>query len=153
MTPLSPSHKSVLRVRFIVAALILLLPAAILDTAFLSDAAIPYGLLTAAAFLIGAFLVIVLPTRNYGAWGYEAMEDELHVQSGILFRTRTVVPYGRVQHIDVGQGPVQRRYGVGTLTLHTAGTRGSEVWLPGLAIEDAERMRDEIRARIRQDLA
>ena len=80
-------------------------------------------------------------------------EDELHVQRGLWTRERTVVPFGRVQHIDVTQGPLERRFGIGTLILHTAGTRGSAVQLPGLAFEQAGQMRDVIREQIRQDLA
>jgi hypothetical protein len=63
-----------------------------------------------------------------------------------------VVPFGRVQHIDVVQGPLQRRFGVGSLVLHTAGTRSAAVLLPGLAAAEAERMRDHIRGKIREDM-
>ena len=59
-------------------------------------------------------------------------------------RTRTVVPFGRVQHIDVSEGPVERRFRLATLILHTAGTRSAAVSLPGLTREEAESMRDRI---------
>ena len=93
-----------------------------------------------------------LPRRRYRAWGYREGEDELHVRRGLLVRVRTIVPFGRVQHIDVAQGPIERRFGLATLILHTAGTRGASVPLPGLPHGEAERMRDRIRAKIRQDL-
>jgi uncharacterized protein len=60
------------------------------------------------------------------------------------------VPLERVQHIDISQGPLERGFGVCRLLVHTAGTMHSRVVLPGLARATAERMRDEIRARIRQ---
>lgn len=153
MKKLSPSHKSVLRIRGAIAAFMLILPAVVLDSAFVDDPAIPTGLFTAVVLVLAVLLVFVAPDRRYRAWGYDATEDELHVESGILFRSHTVVPFGRVQHIDVSQGPIERRYGVGSLTLHTAGTRNSAVVLPGLDHGEAERMRDEIRGKIRQDLA
>jgi membrane protein YdbS with pleckstrin-like domain len=78
-------------------------------------------------------------------------EDELHIQHGLWTRTRTVVPFGRVQHIDVAQGPIERAFGVGSLILHTAGTRSSAVDLPGLEFGEAGQMRDVIRSKIRQD--
>jgi len=62
------------------------------------------------------------------------------------------VPFGRVQHIDLAQGPLERAFGLATLVLNTAGTRGAAVKLPGLAQADAEEMRDHIRGKIRQDL-
>jgi membrane protein YdbS with pleckstrin-like domain len=112
----------------------------------------PVGVIAAPALLLGSLLAFGLPGRRYRAWGYDVAEDELYVQNGIWLQTLTVVPFGRVQHIDVSQGPIERRYGVGVLTLHTAGTRASAVMLPGLEMADAERMRDEIRGKIRQDL-
>ncbi|HEV2078723.1 MAG TPA: PH domain-containing protein [Allosphingosinicella sp.] len=132
---------------------LVLLGAALFGEAALSlERAIPPGLVAGPALLIALLLVLVMPERRYRAWGYEVTEDELHVQNGIWLRTHTIVPFGRVQHIDVSQGPFERRYGVGALTLHTAGTRASAVVLPGLGLDDAERLRDEIRGQIRQDL-
>lgn len=152
MKPLAPPQKKVLRARGVVVALVLLGAALFAEAALSLERPIPPGLVAAPALLIALLLVFVLPDRRYRAWSYEVTEDELHVQSGIWLRTLTIVPFGRVQHIDVSQGPFERRYGVGALTLHTAGTRASAVVLPGLALEDAERLRDEIRAQVRQDL-
>ena len=151
MKPLSPLHENVLRIHGAFAALLILVAAGVADVVML-DRGLPAGFIVAAALLVALFLVFVSPGRRYRSWGYEVTNDELHIQSGIWVRRRTVVPFGRVQHIDVGQGPVERRYDLGTLTLHTAGTRSAAVALPGLQMPDAERMRDEIREQIRQDL-
>ena len=70
---------------------------------------------------------------------------------GLLFRSDTVVPFGRVQHIDVLQGPIERGYGLATLVLHTAGTHNASVTLPGLAHADAAAMREEIRAHVKRE--
>ncbi|HEX8215687.1 MAG TPA: PH domain-containing protein [Allosphingosinicella sp.] len=152
MTPLSPSQKKVLRARGLIASAGLAGAALLAEAAIASNTAIPSGIAAAIALLLGLLLVFVLPQRRYRAWGYDVTEDELYVQNGIWLRTLTIVPFGRVQHIDVSQGPIERRYGVGAITLHTAGTRSSAVVLPGLEMADAERMRDEIRGKIRQDL-
>jgi membrane protein YdbS with pleckstrin-like domain len=93
-----------------------------------------------------------LPGRRYRAWGFAAGEDELTVKHGLMIRKVTIVPFGRVQHIDVAQGPVQRMLGLATLVLNTAGTRGAAVRLPGLLHPQAEEMREQIRSKIRQDL-
>lgn len=152
MTPLHPSHRTVLRIYGLMAALALAVPALIAIVA-VDQGWWPDALIACVALLAAAFLILVMPERAYRAWSWEASEDELHIRHGLLFRTQTIVPFGRVQHIDVAQGPVQRRYRVGTLTVHTAGTLSNSVALPGLALEEAERMRDEIRSKIRQDLA
>ncbi len=96
--------------------------------------------------------VWLLPRRRYKAWGYRMGEDELVVKHGLMVRKNTVVPFGRVQHIDIAQGPLQRAMKLATLVLNTAGTRGSAVKLPGLLPAEAEAMRDHVRSQIRQDL-
>jgi membrane protein YdbS with pleckstrin-like domain len=73
------------------------------------------------------------------------------VVRGLLFRSDTVVPFGRVQHIDVHQGPLDRFFGIATLTLHTAGNHNASVSLPGLGEPLAREMREEIRAHIRRE--
>lgn len=153
MDPLSPAQLKVLRARGIIAAFILIAIAIVAEWVLSHSDRLPPGIILAPVLLLAALLTFFLPARRYRAWRYQVTGDELHVASGIWLRSRTIVPFGRVQHIDVGQGPIERRFGVGTLTLHTAGTRSSAVFLPGLEMEAAERLRDEIRAQIRQDLA
>ena len=77
--------------------------------------------------------------------------DRLRVVRGILFHSDTVVPFGRVQHIDVDQGPIERALGIATRTLHTAGNHNASVTLPGLREDLARDIREDIRARIKRD--
>ncbi|WP_228242480.1 PH domain-containing protein [Porphyrobacter sp. GA68] len=111
----------------------------------------PPGLLLSVAVVVAALLLLRVPFRRYNARGYHFSEDRLRVVSGLLFRSDTVVPFGRVQHIDVAQGPLERAYGLATLTLHTAGTHNASVSLPGLLHADALAMRERIRARVKRD--
>ena len=142
----------VLRIRAAMTAAIMLLSLAAGDFFFLRQTIVPAGFATGiGALLLLAWLVLV-PGRRYRSWAYGVDADELHIQHGLWTRMRTIVPFGRVQHIDVAQGPLERALGIGTLILHTAGTRSSAVVLPGLGHADAERMRDLIRSKIRQEL-
>ena len=142
-----------MRIRAAIVAAVMAALVLIADFAVLSRTGFPVGIASAAAILALSAWTVVMPRRHYRSWGYDMREDELHVQHGLWVRDHTVVPFGRVQHIDVTQGPLERRFGLGTLILHTAGTRSSAVELPGLAFEEAGRMRDAIREQIRQDLA
>lgn len=152
MTSLDHGQLWVLRVRALFAALMLGAAAALADFTLLRALGLPDGLVAGAVLLLLLVLAVLLPGRRYRSWGYRMDEDELHIQHGLWTREHTVVPFGRVQHIDVAQGPVERQFGVGTLILHTAGTRNSAVGLPGLAFDEAGRIRDVIRSKIRQDL-
>jgi membrane protein YdbS with pleckstrin-like domain len=152
MSPLHPSHLWVLRIR----GLILLVPLLVAGTVAgfgLREVGVPVGLVPGLAALVGLALLLVLPARRHRAWAWREDEDELHVAHGLLVRTHTIVPFGRVQHIDIAQGPIERPFGLATLILHTAGTRGAAVPLPGLPRDQAEAMRDRIRSKIRQELA
>ena len=153
MRPLHPSHMKVLRVRAALFAGALVLAAAGADALLLRETRLPWGLATGAALLLGLLIVLVMPQRRYRAWGWRMDEGELRIASGVLVRSERVVPFGRVQHIDVVRGPLQRGYGLASLVLHTAGTRSGAIMLPGLEAEEAEAMRDHIRGRIREDLA
>ena len=109
------------------------------------------GLALSPLLLLFAYTIGVAPARRYRAWGYRLAHDELHVAYGVWTRVETHVPLERVQHVDVSQGPIERAFGVCKLILHTAGTASSVVVLPGLSRPTAEGIRDEVRARIRQE--
>jgi membrane protein YdbS with pleckstrin-like domain len=144
LTPLDPAYVKVLRIG---AALPSLLSFAVaLTLEIFAD--LPGGVFTGPALLLGVLLVLVLPPRSYRRWGYRLGADRLQVVRGFLFHADTVVPLGRVQHIDVHQGPVMRRYGLATLTVHTAGNHTASLALPGLPHADALAMREAIRAHI-----
>lgn len=84
--------------------------------------------------------------RNYRAWGYTERDDDLLVRSGLAFRQLVMVPYGRMQFVDVTDGPVQRRFGLATVQLHTAAAK-TDARIPGLEPAEAARLRDRLAAR------
>ena len=100
-------------------------------------------------FALGA--VVLGPGRIYRRLGYALDSRLLRVVRGWLFHVDTVVPFVRVQHIDVTRGPFDKLFGTATLVVHTAGTHNSLVTLPGLAPDRATEIRDSIRAEIRAD--
>jgi membrane protein YdbS with pleckstrin-like domain len=78
---------------------------------------------------------------------YRVDPDGIEIRRGVVWRTVTDVPRSRVQHTDVSQGPLERRYGLGTLVIYTAGTDYARVDLPGLDHESALRIRDHLLPR------
>ena len=154
--PLTPLDRGLLRQMQIhgAAAGLVLLAAAAVGEAFVDRLVpLPFGLLLGAALLLLVYLAVLAPPRRYRAWGYAIDPEELQVRRGVWTRIHTVVPLDHVQHIDVSQGPLERAVGICSLVLHTAGTLHSQIVLPGLARATAERLRDEIRARMREEPA
>lgn len=151
LTRLHPNYAHAVRLRTVFTAIPFLIGALVLESAFLGQGQFPSGIIAGTVLLIAIALVIRIPTSRYNARGYQISPDRLRVVRGLLLRSDTVVPFGRVQHIDVHQGPIDRFFGIATLTLHTAGNHNSSVALPGLGEPLAREMREEIRAHIRRE--
>lgn len=147
LTPLHPNYVKALRIGLLPLALVLVIAALVLEG---TRALIPGAVIVPVALLL-VWLLLAMPARRYHARGYDMGADRLRVVRGVLFHRDIVVPFGRVQHLDVEQGPVERWYGLATLTLHTAGTHNASVSLPGLAHGTALEMREAIRAHIRRE--
>jgi len=151
LEPLHPDQKKVLRWTAALNALAMLVPVIGIEALIASQDWPVQGVGLGLWLLTALWFVLPFPGRRIRAWGFHLDEENLHVARGLWVRTRTLVPLVRVQHIDVAQGPIQRRYGLGTLVVHTAGVLSTSVSLPGLPHERALAMRDAIRAQIRDD--
>jgi membrane protein YdbS with pleckstrin-like domain len=128
-----------------------------------------FGLVTAVALLVLYFLGIIewkawialcvvwillvppmayfgqrWPTWEYPYCGWRLTDQSLDLWKGLWKRRQVRVPRSRVQYTDVTQGPVQRRFGLGTLQVHVAGTEAATISVPGLPHELALRLRDEL---------
>lgn len=97
--------------------------------------------------LLAIVCVWVLPPAHYRTLRYGVDDHGITIDRGVFWRSRIALPRIRVQHSDVSQGPLQRRYGVATLKLYTAGSRYTKIELPGLAHDDAMALRDALIAR------
>jgi hypothetical protein len=88
-------------------------------------------------------LTDVLLQRRVAAWGFCERADDLLVRRGVMVRRLSLVPYGRMQFVDVSAGPLERAFGLATLRLHTAAA-ASDARVPGLPRAEAERLRDQL---------
>ena len=107
---------------------------------------------TAAAMVVTAALAVGIALagwgaveRNWRAWGYAERADDLLVVRGVLVRRLVVVPYGRMQFVDVTAGPLERRFQIARVQLHTAAA-ATDASIPGLVPDEAARLRDRLAA-------
>ncbi len=84
--------------------------------------------------------------RQVSAISWAEGAEELVVRRGRLFRSVVSVPYGRLQYVDVQSGPLERRFDMATVELHTASPQ-SGGQIPGLPTAEAERLRERLAAR------
>jgi uncharacterized protein len=105
-------------------------------------------------WLIPAVLILVVTGLNWfvfvprvvSSWGYAEREQDLLVSHGRLQRRLSVVPYGRMQVIEVSANPIARRLGIATVTLVTA-SASTDATIPGLPVAEAHELRDRLAAK------
>ncbi len=81
--------------------------------------------------------------RNQRSWGYAENADDLLVTSGVMFKRLVAIPYGRMQFVDVQAGPIDRAFGIATVTLHTASPE-TAADIPGLPADQATALRNRL---------
>ncbi|MEV5756561.1 PH domain-containing protein [Streptomyces tendae] len=110
------------------------LPALFLTPLWAALALLPLALLAWGWVMLG---------RNWRSWRYAERADDLLISRGVLWREETVVPYGRMQLVEVTSGPVERHFGLASVQLHTAAA-ATDATIPGLDPAEAERLRDRL---------
>ncbi len=94
---------------------------------------------------VGFLARVVMLARAVASWGYAEREAELLVRHGVMIRRLSIVPYGRMQFVDVSAGPLERAFGLATVQLHTAAA-ATDARIPGLEPRTATRLRDQLAA-------
>ena len=121
-------------------------PLPILGGCLLGVLVSPWWLLLAAPFAYALVTGLWLSPRRVAAIGYRERADDLSVRSAVLTRTVTLVPYGRLQSVELEQGPINTRYGLAQVEVHTAGS--TSITVPGLPLAEAEGLRDRLATRV-----
>jgi len=116
-----------------------------LAVAFVAAGSVISALFAVIGIVLFAAAGFIIVGRNYASWGYAERGADLLVTHGVLIRRLVVVPYGRMQLVDVTAGPIERRFGISTLRLHTA-SAGTDARIHGLTAAEANRLRDRLAA-------
>lgn len=99
-------------------------------------------LVAGVAAAIGLVTAVVV-LRSVRTWRYAERDDDLLVRHGLFLRKLSIVPYARMQFVDVTAGPLERAFGLATVTMHTAAA-ASDARVPGLPAAEAARLRDRL---------
>jgi uncharacterized protein len=101
------------------------------------------ALIVVVAVIFAGALADVVAGRRVRAWGYAERDEDLLVRRGVMFRRMSVIPYGRMQYVEVTAGPFERTFGLATVQMHTAAA-ASDARIPGLSAAEAARLRDQL---------
>jgi membrane protein YdbS with pleckstrin-like domain len=150
---LDPSVRTIWLIKMAAFSMFLFLPALFYDLThlFSPDSWLPFGVLSGTVLVGAALYCIAWPRLRYRSWGFVLRPEEIYLEHGVLQHVRTVVPLRRIQHVDVSQDLIEREFALGRLVVHTAGSRSSDVVIPGLPLSEAEAIRDKIKRFILED--
>jgi membrane protein YdbS with pleckstrin-like domain len=143
---LHPHVKALWRISGLFAALLFGAAAATLE-ALLSGRGVTLlfpGFATGVAAAASLLFALIFPNLRYRYWRWDIEPERITIQKGVVWRSRSVIPRVRVQHVDTRTSPLQRWLGLSSLIIYTAGTRGADAEIPGLTGDDAERLREEL---------
>lgn len=152
LLPVEPGYRHVLRAQSAIQWVPLAIGAIVADRLLLGSTVF-YGGLSVAVVLLAVLAITVVPQRRYRRLRYRLTDRLLQSLRGWMFHTDTIVPFVRVQHLDVTRGPLDKMFGTASLVVHTAGTHNSIVTVDGLAPDRAAEIRDVIREHVRSDFA
>lgn len=130
-----------------------------------SDSELKYFSNAGMSFLIILILAIVFgeiySRLAYQFWKYDFTNTELKIEQGIIWKKYKSIPYQRVQNVEIQRGLIARIFGYSTIAIHTAGysapayqgwwgmgARGAEGYIPGVSIEEGDKIRQFIMSKI-----
>ncbi len=95
--------------------------------------------------------LILLSFKGYANKGYAMRERDIIFKQGWIWRSSTIVPFNRIQHTEIDQGPIERMFGLSKLKIFTAGGSSSDLKIPGLLPDTANRLKDYIQIKVGRD--
>lgn len=140
--PLEPAYRTVRYITGIIIAVIMVTIAWVIVA--VQPQLYPYGNMAAVFITLLALWIIFYYGVSFKYMGYALREKDVSFSSGWLWRNVTTVPFNRVQHCDFKQGLLDRRFGIAKLTIYTAGGQNTDLMIPGLLPETAEKLKSYI---------
>ncbi|KGO86877.1 hypothetical protein Q765_09660 [Flavobacterium rivuli WB 3.3-2 = DSM 21788] len=130
---LTPLHPSYLKVIWFNIALVFSIMAIAAGAGFyFINELQPYRLVISGAYIFVVILTIVINVINFKTRGFAFREHDVIYRSGAISVSTTIIPYNRVQHVAIHEGPVARWLGLATIEVFTAGGVGGDIKIPGL---------------------
>ncbi len=146
-TPMERLSPAYLTVSYLGTAIFFFMLALVLTAIhFFTDFDVPFRV---KLVIISAWLFLFLFSlwhtyMDFQLQGFAIRERDLTYRSGVFFRSTTVIPYNRIQHAEVKQGPIERKFDLQRLEIYSAGGAGSDLYIPGLPGYRADQLRDYI---------
>ena len=107
--------------------------------------------LIAAGLVVLGILLFVMAGVFFRRKKYRLFDKNLTYQEGVLIHKETVVPFSRIQHVEIDEGPLERFFSLATLSVYTAGDSGKDLKINGLRLDKAQEIKDFITNYIKDE--
>lgn len=148
LIPVEAGYLKVLRIQWLIGIVILAMAAAaiIYFSPFFKKTANGIGVI--AFWLLIAVCWYFLMHKSFYKKAYAIRSHDITYRSGWLIENLRTTPFSRVQHSNVVSGPIDRKFGLASLIIYTAGTGGADIKIPGLTAEKANDIKEWINKRV-----
>lgn len=151
LQPIERNYWKVLQLRWLFTAVILL-AAGGLAIGFIHKLQNPAIIgIASGGWLLIIVLSYIFMRESFRRTAYAMREKDVLFRTGWIIRRIQVCPFNRIQHCSVHAGPLERRYGLSSISLFTAGSDGSDIKIPGLTDATAASIREFIMQKVRTD--
>jgi uncharacterized protein len=148
LQPLQPKYLKLLRIQWALTAVVLLVITIVLMVFVPSFTKAPLVWLVPAAVAVFLLLYWLLQEKTFPYRAYAVRERDVLYQKGWIIRSLKACPFNRIQNCAVQSGPLERKFGLASLTLFTAGSSGADLRIQGLTQTEADDLRQFILTRI-----
>ncbi|MDP5093369.1 MAG: PH domain-containing protein [Polaribacter sp.] len=100
------------------------------------------------SILIIFALIFLMQFLGFKKRKYVVREKDISYKSGLVFKKTTTVPFNRIQHLEIDQGPISRFFDLAVLSVFTAGNSSDDLKINGLKKEEAEKIKEFISNQI-----
>ncbi|PWA05510.1 PH domain-containing protein [Flavobacterium laiguense] len=119
---------------------------------FFNDILTPFVLEFSIAFVCLIVIVLFFSRVGFKKKGFAFRNHDVLFRHGIIATNTLVIPYNRVQHVALHEGLISRFFGLAKIEIFTAGGRSSDIEIPGIAKEEAEKIKQLLMGKIQKQL-
>ena len=148
LNPVHPSYLKLLRIEWLITSIFLCIVVVSLIF-FIPE--IRYSFWSFIFILSALFIVLsyyFLQQKSFPYMAFAVRDHDVIYQKGWLIRSIRICPFNRIQNCSIQSGPLERKWGLASLTLYTAGSTGADMRIPGLMQDEADRLRQFILSKI-----
>lgn len=140
--PIHPDYLKVVRINWAIVFVVLL---AGIATVFVLSKKLQNPLaisIVSGIYIILLLATVIIGTGSFNRKQYAIREKDILYKTGWIFQNLHMVPFNRLQHCVVNMGPIERRFGLASLSLYTAASEGKDITIPGLLQTEAEQLKE-----------